>query len=374
MPSMRTGSMKGSQLRHLVMCATTAAAMTFMTGCEKPVIAAADAPAVAGGVEFTLGSYELRYLELTDGDETFEYPSPVLIIPVTITNNGENELTYTPTHSAQQMNEGSTPLLYRAPTGEEAKLPPEQKTPINGVIISRGSVPKQITKPQTLAKGDSITDVYLFERPPADWNDLVFSLPPTWHRGKTPVLFTLPYKAATPKGPKVFNENEAVSFDGVEFTVTKTENLYVKTNDTAQGEGFSKNPLYKITYTVENKGSEEITYEPSHRAVAGAPGARLFSSAEGAHKRVQFGPTTTPEGQLEGKQPVAPGKKITDFVLFEMPSDEVTSLTFEYPASLFEKKGIARVLLSYSFKKPELPKELQKKDEKKEGEEEKKDK
>tara|TARA_Y100000588_G_scaffold348026_1_gene397265 strand:- start:52 stop:870 length:819 start_codon:yes stop_codon:yes gene_type:complete len=272
------------------------------------------------------------------------------------------------------MNEGSTPLLYRAPTGEEAQLPPEQKTPVNGVIISRGSVPKQITKPQTLAKGDSVTDVYLFERPPADWNDLVFSLPPTWHRGKTPVLFTLPYKATTPKGPKVYSEKEAVDFDSVEFTVTKTENLYVKTNDTAQGEGFSKNPLYKITYTVENKGSEEITYEPSHRAVAGAAGARLFSSAEGAHKRVQFGPTTTPEGQLEGKQPVAPGKKITDFVLFEMPSDEVTSLTFEYPASLFEKKGIARVLLSYSFKKPELPKELQKKDEKKEGEEEKKDK
>ena len=98
MPSMRIGSMKGSQLRHLVMCATTVAAMTFMTGCEKPVIAAADAPAVAGGVEFKLGSYELRYLELTAGDETFEYPSPVLIIPVTITNNGENELTYTPTH------------------------------------------------------------------------------------------------------------------------------------------------------------------------------------------------------------------------------------------------------------------------------------
>ena len=84
--------MKGSQLRHLVMCATTVAAMTFMTGCEKPVIAAADAPAVAGGVEFKLGSYELRYLELTAGDETFEYPSPVLIIPVTITNNGDEPL------------------------------------------------------------------------------------------------------------------------------------------------------------------------------------------------------------------------------------------------------------------------------------------
>ena len=244
--------MTGSQLRHLMTCATTVAAMTFMTGCEKPVVATADAPAVAGGVEFKLGAYELRYLELTEGDETFEYPSPVLIIPVTITNNGEDEVAYTPTHSAQQMNEGSTPLLYRAPSGEEAKLPPEQKTPVNGVVISRGNVPKQLTKPQTLAKGDSITDLYLFEKPPADWNDLIFSLPPTWHRGKTPVLFKLPYKATAPKGPKVYSEGEAVAFDGLEFTVTKTETLYIKTNDTAQGEGFSKNPLYKITYTIEN--------------------------------------------------------------------------------------------------------------------------
>ena len=356
---MMSGLMKASRLRHWALGASSVVLLGAL-GCEKPVVASAGEAAVAGGVEFTVGQVELRYLELTEGEEVFEYPSPVLLVPVTMTNQGEKELSYSPAHAATQMNEGSTPLLYRAP-GPEAALPPEQKATVNGVIISRGKVPGQLSSPKTLAKGESLTDVYLFEKPPADWSELILSLPPTWHRGKTPTLLKIAYQAATPKGPKVYEVNQAIEFDGVSFSVTGAQSLYVKTKDTAQGEGFSKNPLYKISFTIENKRDEEITYEPNHRAVAGAPGARLFSSAEGAHKRVQFGPTTSAEGQQEGRQKVAAGKKVEDYVLFELPGEEVSSLTFEMPASLFEGRGIARVLLNYEHNKPALPKELEEK-------------
>lgn len=366
--------MKRTSARALS-CAVALTLAALSTGCEKPVVAEAGAPAVAGGLQFEVGSYDVRYLELTEGDETFEYPQPVLIIPLTITNQGEDAFNYNPSHNAPQMNEASTPLLYPDP-GPEATLPPESKTPINGVLLSRGQLSGQITQAKSLAKGDSVKDLYLFEPPPEGTSDLILSIPPAWHRGKTPVLFRLKYTPKQPKGPKVYGEGEGIAFDGVTFTVTGTETAYIKTTDTAQGEGFSTKPLFKISFSIENGRDDAITYDPNHRAVAGAPGARLFSAAEGAHKRVQFGPTTTPEGQLTDKREVAAGKTIKDYVLFEQPGEDVESLMLEYPASLFDGKGVARVNLDYTFKKPKLPEELAKKDDKKkEGEgEEKKDK
>lgn len=351
-------------------CALAAVVALACTGCEEPVVAEAGSPAVDGGVQFEVGDYDVRYLEVAEGDEIFEYPRPVLMLPITLTNQGEGPITYNPTHSAPQMNEGSTPLLYQDP-GPEADLPPAKKTPINGVILDEGRLRSQITKAKKLAPGDSLKDMYLFELPPKGVQSLILSLPPTWHRGTMPVLFRMSYTPRQPTGPKVYAKGEPISFHGVTFTVTGTETAYIKTEDTAQGEGYSTDPLYKISYEINNSSRESITYEPNHRAVAGTSGARLFSEAEGAHKRLQFGPTTTPADQVTGKKELAPGEEVSDYVLFEQPAEEVSELTFEYPASLFDARGIARVSLPYQHETPEKPEELQK--EKKKDEDNKED-
>ncbi len=345
-------------------CIVLASALGLaMTACEKPVVVSAGKPAVAGGMQFEVSDYDVQLLEIHKGDESFEYSSPVLVLPVKITNQDGKPFNYSPTHSAPQMNESSTPLLYVDP-GAEAELPPAQKTTMKGVLLSKGKFPGQLNEIKAVNKGESLTDYYLFELPPEGTSGLVFSVPPTWHRGKLPALIRIPYTAKKPKGPATYAKGEAIDFEGVTLTIDSLENTYIKTSDTAQGEGFSTNPLLKISYTIENNRDEEIVYEPNHRAVAGAKGARLFFSDEGqpeAVKRIQFGPTTTPDKQLTGKTSIASGKKITDYVLFEQPGEGVTELNLEFPASLFDATGLARVNLDYAHSTPPLPKELEKK-------------
>ena len=355
--------MKVSNRMKAHSAARTMAASAFLLGlmaCEKPVGVSVGTPAVTGQMQFELGEYSVEKLELHEGEESYAYDQAVLAIPVTITNQGEKPYTYSPTHNAPQMNEGSTPLLYVDP-GAEADLPPSQKQALQGVLLTKGSFPKQITEPQALGKGESLTDYYLFELPPKGTAGLIFSVPPTWHRGKMPALIRFDYTPKKPKGPNIFAPKETIDFSGVSFTVTDTGTSYIKTNDTSVGEGFSTNPLYKISYTIENNREEAIVYEPNHKAVAGAIGARLSSLKEGAHKRVQFGPTTSPEGQLSGKTSVEPGKSISDYVLFEQPGKDVATLTLEFPAALFDASGLARVAIDYTHDTPPLPKELEKK-------------
>lgn len=324
--------------------------------CEKPVIADMNSPAAAGKVQFELNGYDVEYLELSEGDEIFEYPDPVLTITLQITNQGQKALTYSPTHSAQQMSETSTPLLYQDPGGEE-KLPPETKNPISGVYLEEGQLEGQITRTRTIEPGESVSDIFVFEVPEAQQADLVFSVPPSMHRANVPVLFRIPYTYKEPEGPKKYEVGQALKADDATFTVKSAKNAYVKTKDTAQGEGFTSEPLFKITYTIENSGEEPFEYEPTHRDVKGTRGATLFSK-EGTYSRVRLPPTTTAVDQIVKDKELAPGDKATDFALFEMPDESASTLTLEYPASQFGQRGLIRIEIPYEHKVPEKPEEI----------------
>lgn len=325
-------------------------------GCEKPQVGAMGKAQAVGGMEFTVSGYDVRYLEINDGDNTYEYPRPVLTIPLRITNVGENDFIYSPSHNAPQMTEAATPLLYLDP-GADEKLPPESKNLIPGVVLDKGSVEGQINAATTLSKGQSVDDVLLFEVPDAA-QKLVLSIPAAMNRGKLPLLIRLDYQPVEPKGPKVFNVGQTQAFDGVAFTVTGTDYGYVKTNDAAQGEGFSSDPLFKVTYEIKNVSKETIKFEPGHKAV-GARGAALYG-ADSAYNRVKFPASTKVEGQIEGAQTLAPGDTAKDFVLFEAPPKGVTQASFEYPAALFDRTGLARFNVPFEWKEVPKPKELEK--------------
>ena len=334
--------------------------------CDKPMVAEGKA-ATVGGIEFKLGDHKTQYIEVSDGSNTYEYPEPALVIGVTFKNVGEGDFTYNPTHATQQMAEAQTPLLYLDP-GPEEKLPPESKTLINGVYLQKGTMPGQVKSNETIKAGAEISDLFLFEVPDEETKNLILSIPPSMHRGRFPVLFRIAYSPQQPEGPSVHAVGEPVAFEVGEFTVTATDIKYVKTKDSAQGEGFSSDPLLKIDYKVTNTSDQPITYNPAHRDVGGR-GAALFGKGQ-TYKRVKFAATTAVEGQMDGAVQVAPGESVEDFVLFERPAEGAEQLVFEYPASLFGGQGIARVRLEYEHKTPPLPKEL-KKAEKKDGEESK---
>ena len=76
-------------------------ASVALIGCgEQPEIANAGEAVAVGGMTFALGDHTARFLELVEGSQTYEYPRPVLVIPVTITNSGEGDFAYHPTHSS----------------------------------------------------------------------------------------------------------------------------------------------------------------------------------------------------------------------------------------------------------------------------------
>jgi hypothetical protein len=338
----------------------SAAAVVTLAACDKPVVGQAGAGVVAGGVEFVVKPYEVRMLELTVDGQTLSYPTPVLVIPISITNKGQDDFIYTPTHAAPQTSESATPLLYKDP-GADQPLPPPTKVPVPGVLLAKGSLEGQQTLPKVLKPGESVEDLLLFQVPPAEvGGKLILSLPPAWSRAKVPALVRMDYTPKEPIGLKAAKVGEPVAFGKVTFTVDGASNVYVKIKDAAAGEGLSKEPMLRIDYTIVNGSDAAISYEPNHRTT-GAFGARLSSSA-GAYNRVQFGPTAEVTGQVQKRSPVAAGASIKDFALFEMPADDVKDLVFEMPAEQFGAQGVARVKIAYDATKPPEPAEMKKPD------------
>ena len=328
--------------------------VTALVGCDKPLVGVVGTAQTAGGIEFKVADYDVRYLEINDGDNTYEYPRPVLRIPISIKNTDEKSFIYSPSHGALQMTEAATPLLYLDP-GEEADLPPTNKNLISGVVLDKGAVEGQVVSSSTLEKGKSLEDVLLFEVPDGA-QKLILSIPPAMHRGKLPLLFRIDFKPVEPKGPKVFAVGQEQDFAGVTFSVTKSEMEYVKTKDAAQGEGFSSDPLFKISYEIKNGSPTAIKFDPGHKAV-NLRGAAIYG-ADSSFNRVKFAATTMVDGQVESSG-IEPGKSVTDFVLFEAPPKEVTQVSFEYPASLFGRTGLARFNVPFEWKDVPKPKELQ---------------
>lgn len=345
----------GFRLARVLLVA--AAVFTAGAACEKPAVTTMGEPVKAGGVEFNVSGYDIRYLELNTDGKTVEYPEPVLAIHVELTNQKKQPLTYSPTHRTQQMTEATTPLLYQDP-GKEADLPPASKNTINGVYLEEGRLDGQLTQAKSLKKGESIEDTFLFEVPQDKQASLILSLPPTMHHGTMPVLFRIPYQHKKPKGPTINKMGEAVKNGSASFTVDKAEVAYVKTKHTIEGEGYSSSPLLKVTYKIKNAGKEALTYTPDHN-VEGARGAALYTGDE-TFKRVKLPSNAQAEGQLGEDTTIEPGKSVTDFVLFERPPKSVESLTFEFPAARFGGTGLVRVQVPYKYADPELPKELQK--------------
>jgi hypothetical protein len=308
--------------------------------------------------------YEVRKLEIVDGKRTWEYDRPVLAFRVSFKNTGKEPFRYTPTHGSSQMTESTTPLLYSDP-GKKKALPPKNKTPINGVVLEKGAMADQITQSTKIAPGEELTDVFLFEVPGDEQADFIFSVPPSMHPGSMPALFRVPYKKETPEGPKWYGKGSTATLDGVKYTVTTVETAYVKTKNPTDGEGFSSSPVLKVTYEIANDSKEKVTYAPGHEAVSGRRAASLVAGDE-KYARVKFGSNTTVVGQKNESAAIEPGASLTDFALFERPSQDVKVLQFKFPASRFGRGGLVRYNLPYSYEEPEKPEPLKKDEEEEE--------
>ena len=346
--------------RGVLPVAILALGAVVLVGCEQnPEVFPADQAALHGGMEFELGRYTIRYLELTDEGQTFEYPNPVLVMPLTIRNRGESEFAYNPTHRNTQMSEATTPMLFPAPTGDEIDWANLARQPVPGVVIERGDVPGQLQRGQTLAPGEELTDLFLFELPDPGQEHFFFSIPPTMHRGDLPMFLRVRYQQPSEiEGPQVASVGDRLAFDGLTFRVTGVSQEYLPLKE-GERDGFSAQAVLKVSYTLTNEGEEPVTFNPAHRELSGTRGA-LLHSLHTEFNRVRFGSNVSVPGQQD-RVTIEPGETVEDFAVFERPPAGVNvgQTTFELAASHFQRSGRVRVAFTYEHEEVERPQALQ---------------
>lgn len=337
----------------------------ILIGCEdEPQIYPEDTPAEAGGIQFELADYHIRYLELTDSGETIEYHDPVLAIRLDFNNVGDDNFTYNPTHTSGEMSQARTPLLYdvsdaplEGADGYEVDWETFGPPAISGVRLEQGRWERQMHSSETVAPGEMVSDYFLFELPDGDSASLLLSIPPAMHRGELPVFIDFNYTRPEPEGPPVYEVGDTIEFDDVTFTVTAVTQEYVGLEDDSEGEGFSNDPVLKIAYTIENTSQEPISYDPAHGDLTGNQGPMVQSLAADFN-RVRFPANTDPVGQVDSVD-IEPGETVDDFATFELPGSAAETATFILPASHFDQSGRVRVAFSYEPEEVEEPEELQ---------------
>jgi len=349
---------RSSGLQWSTLCAALAATV-LLAACEEtgPTVVSASESARVGGMEVSVTDHELRVPEVSNDGRIHTYDEPVMAVTVSLTNRGKDAFRYSPPHGANQLSEATTPLLYFAPEGEQSTVPPATKQTIAGVSLQKGHFQGQVTNPVTIAPGDSVEDVFLFEVPERSPAELIFSVPPAMHRGDLPVLIRMQFESSEPTGPEVYSSGEAVELDGVQFKVTGSEADYLKLEHSSQGEGYSSDPALVVNYSITNNTDEPVTYRPGHRDVAGRRVASV-TSEQSTYARLKFSGSTTVEGQITEDTTIKPGESVEDFSIFERPGESVSELRFTFPASRFGRDSLVRYDLSYEYQELEVPEPL----------------
>lgn len=333
-----------------------AALAVAVAGCQEgPKVNSMTSPAKVGGMNIEVTGYDVRFLEVVDGKRTHEYEKPVVAMKVELTNTGKDPFRYAPQHGVEQATETNAPLLYYDP-GKGEPIPPKNKGSINisGVVLDKGHPAGQIDEPTQIKPGDSVEDLYLFQKPDKEEASLILSVPPKVHRGDKPVLFRVPYEEKPPEGPTWHGKGQTAEYDGITFTVTDVDTTYVQINPADAKKAFSADPLLKVTYKIVNDSGETVAYNPGHHAVSGRRGAELRAGGE-SYARVKFSANVHVVDQVVEANKLKSGESLTDFSIFERPGEEVKVLKFKYPASRFGRTGLVRFNLPYEYEDPEKP-------------------
>ncbi|HEY1922245.1 MAG TPA: DUF308 domain-containing protein [Tepidisphaeraceae bacterium] len=116
---------------------------------------------------------------------------------------------------------------------------------------------------------------------------------------------------------------------------------------------FSQDELLLIKLEIRNLGD---TKKIEYRTWAGGEfslGDRDFATVsdnfENTYKRIGFGASSGPIGQIDGSESVYPSKDITDVIVFEPPIAKAKYLNLELPATNFGGTGMLRIRIPVSL-------------------------
>jgi hypothetical protein len=325
-----------------------------VSACQKPAtgnlgeaVQEKDAPVAVTVVEYTL-----ERVEIEGQNGPLVFPEPVLAIKLKLENKGAGPVPYQPNHTADKATNLQSPLLFVDPG---PKNPPSHN--ITGVYLEEGRLSGQKeSKLLQIAPGDSVEDVYLFQ-PPAEENvELVLTIPPSMHGGKLFMHIKISY--TRPNAPAIVTYEPGTDITVGTSTVRVSPGVvqFVALKDSNQGEGFSKDAVFKVPFTIKNGGEGPVQYDPGHTQVGDALGVSLMEvGGAGRFLRVRFGGDREVVGQVRSATTIEPGKSLTDFAIFERPAKQAKTVRVRIPARLFGGEGLIRVDMPYTYADPPKP-------------------
>jgi hypothetical protein len=333
-----------------------AAALLLATGCQKETVGTPGSPLQEEGapVSVTMTGYALQRVEVEGEKGPLIYDKPVLVLDLSFENKGATPFFYQPTHTTDKASDSQAPLLFVDP-GPKGEL----KQNIPGVFLEQGLLDGQQSSGVQIQPGESAKDRYLFVPPEETNMDMVLTIPAALHGGKGVIKVKISYTKPDLPPAKTYKAGEAIKVGDAVLTVKSAKVEFVKLKDTNQGEGFSKDPVVKVSYQVENKGKEPLNYDPGHKQSGEALGPTLVQSGgNGRYMRVRFGADRDAVGQVGGRETLAAGKSLEDFAVFERPPQGVDKLLLKVPGRVLGQKGLVTVEVPYSSIDPPKPAEL----------------
>ncbi len=333
-------------------------AVVLLAGCMTPPRGGMGQPISQNDVSVTVTSAELMYLDLEGPAGGVQTDAPLLAVRLHVTNASPEPVRYDLAWGASAATQAQAALLFVNPGAETS---PTLGTPISRALLNTMRyVEDPVAEARTIAPGENIEDVLLFEAPPADATSLVLSVPPGVFgpAAKMPAYIDIPYTQADPAAPGAVPMGTAFAGDGFSYVVDAATVVWPRLRNTTNDEaGFSTAPLLKIDFTINNTSDATIEYIPAAASNRFHPPV-LQTDAGSTVARSTFAAGIVPEGALTERKQIGPGESYSGFMLFERPAAEVSNLRLVVAAARLGSHGLIRVDVPYTFADPAQPDEL----------------
>lgn len=346
------------EARHTRHIAAFAGALALsFTACSKPVQVTQDEAMVQGTASVQVTGHALLQLDLEGPAGAVALERPALRVDVRVQNNGDVPMRWDPGFSAVGATQAQNVLLFAA-TSWESGLSPAN----NIAVLDTGAytyLDDPVREPVEIAPGEAIDDVLLFAAPASSANNLILSIPPRVFGPeiKLPGYISIPYTAAAPAERTIAGLKEAAETGALTFTVSAADVVHQPLKNAEGTDVISRDPLLRIRFTVKNTSDKAIEYIPT-RMASGIDFPALTDQNGALQNRATFAVGVEPVGQIRERQSIAPGKSVTDFILFDRPTRGVETLHLTYPGKRLGGTGLVRAEFPYTWANPDLPEEF----------------
>lgn len=290
-----------------------------------------------GDLEVEIEKYDIRYPVLTNMFGDGFGSEPELAVFMKITNKSKKNFSYNPEHGSTSVKGISYPMIF--PDGDEQK--PLKIFASLGISKTQG----QIEKKYLIEPDKSITDVFTYNLPPSETNELYMRIPGKLFNEKNYYYVSIPYVFTKPSLPPAIPMNELTQVGNLKIAVTDCK--YENISYTLNGKKFkTPKPLLAIEIKIVNSTDKAIPYKPSHSSqTVNRNRPTLHYEDFKSIERYEIKANYIVESQVHGTKLIEPGQVLTDKFIFKVPEQKYDFLYLHIPGCMFAGDNIVRFKL-----------------------------